>query len=268
MANDQPTGNSVVVDFPTKDEEHKRRIMVEARRLASLAPGEYLLWVGRSAETLDVPRTDIERLVRALISDKEKQARERKAEERPQEQRRERAAKQQRSDQQREERDRQRQQDRADQEALRRHREKEKEFTKLGKLPAAERDARFAELAKRFGEDLAALPEEFEAFAGGGVTLGDLLMPATPATWNVVPWDEPVDVALLLRELDGQIGKYIALNEHYRTAAVLWVSMNWLHNEIATHSPFLDVVSVDEGSEEAVCCFMRLSRPRHSVTTD
>jgi putative DNA primase/helicase len=50
------------------------------------------------------------------------------------------------------------------------------------------------------------------------------------------------------RPIDDQLGKYVVLNEHYRTAAVLWVPMDWVHNEIATHSPFLDVVSVDEGS--------------------
>jgi hypothetical protein len=238
----------VVVDFPTKSEEHARKILAEAQRLTNLAPNEWLIWIERSARSLDIPRADLEKLVQAIIRHKEKQAREQKAEERRQEQRREKVAKQQRSDQQREERERQRQQDRADREAQRKHREKEKEFTKLSKLPAAERDARFAALAKRFGEDPAVLREEFEAFAGGGVTLGDLLTPTTPATWNVVPWDEPIDAVLLLQELEDQIGKYIALNEHYRTAAVLWVPMDWVHNEIATHSPFLDVVSVDEGS--------------------
>jgi hypothetical protein len=29
---------------------------------------------------------------------------------------------------------------------------------------------------------------------------------------------------------------------------MLWIAMDWVHNEIAIHSTFLDVVSVDEGS--------------------
>jgi hypothetical protein len=245
MTNDR---DRVVVNFPTTGEEHAKRILAEAQRLANLTPGEWRLWIEGSAERLGISRADLEPLVKEIIGAKERQAHEQKAEERRQEQRREKVAKQQRSDQQREERERQRQQDRADQEAQRKHREKEKEFTKLSKLPAAERDARFAALAKRFGEDPAVLREEFEAFAGGGVTLGDLLTPTTPTTWNVVPWDEPGDVALLLQELTEQVGKYVVIAAHYLTAVVLWVLMDWIHNEIAAHSPILDLLSVDEGS--------------------
>ena len=47
-----------VLDFPRAEvttEESARRVMVEATRLAGLAPGEWRLWVGRSAERLRVP---------------------------------------------------------------------------------------------------------------------------------------------------------------------------------------------------------------------
>jgi hypothetical protein len=232
----------LVLDFPTRDEEHKRRIMVEARRLAALAPGEYLIWLGNSAETLRIARDDLKKLVEIILKHKEKQAREQKAEERRQERRHEKDAKQRRSDQQREEREQQRQQDRSDREAQRRHRDKEREFAKLVMLPTAEREPRLDALAKLLGEDLAVLREEFAAFTDGTP------LPAIPSTWHVTPWDEPVDAALLLQELDDQFIKYIAFNERYRTAAVLWTPMAWVHNEIATHSPILDIVSVDEGS--------------------
>ena len=195
------TGERVVVDFPTKNEEHARRILVEAQRLANLTPGEWLLWLDASALRLGVPPSDLAKLVKATIQDREKQAREQKAEERREEQR----AKQRRSDQQREERERQRQQDSADQEAQRKHRQKEKEFANLVKLPVEQREPRIDALAKVLGDDPAVLREEFAAFAGG-TPIGDLLPPpppATPSTWNVEPWDEPVDVAALLQELDG-----------------------------------------------------------------
>ena len=42
-----------VLDFPRVEgtsEENARRVMVEATRLARLAPGEWRLWIDRSAE--------------------------------------------------------------------------------------------------------------------------------------------------------------------------------------------------------------------------
>src|SRR6185503_19081423 len=58
-----------VLDFPRADvttEESARRVMVEATRLAGLAPGEWRLWVGRSAERLRVPRATLQDLIVAI----------------------------------------------------------------------------------------------------------------------------------------------------------------------------------------------------------
>jgi putative DNA primase/helicase len=102
------------------------------------------------------------------------------------------------------------------------------------------------------------LREEFEAF-GGRLTLGDLLLALatpTPATWNVVPWDKPVDVALLLQAISDKISKYAVLDEHYLTAIALWIPMDWVHNEIATHSPFLDIGSTDEGQGKTLVLWL------------
>src|ERR1700675_2816090 len=66
-----------VLDFPRVEdtsEENARRVMVEATRLASLAPGEWL-WIDRSAERLGIPRATLEDLIAAIIKDSEKKAR-------------------------------------------------------------------------------------------------------------------------------------------------------------------------------------------------
>jgi hypothetical protein len=57
-----PGSNEKVRDFPSVEvtpEESARRAMVEATRLASLAPGEWRLWVDRSAERLRIPRATL-----------------------------------------------------------------------------------------------------------------------------------------------------------------------------------------------------------------
>jgi hypothetical protein len=229
------------IEFPTNNEEHARQILVEARRLANLAPGEWRLWVDRGADGLGVPRADFRKLVEATVKNNEREASERKAEERRQEKRIEK--------QRTEERKRERDQQRIDKEAARTRKEKEKAFATLMRLPGDQHEARLVELARRLGEDPAALREEFEAFSGGGVTFGDLLIrPAAPATWNVVPSEEPVDVAALLQEVSGKISKFVVLARDRLLACVLWVTMSWIHEEVASHSPILDVFSVDEAS--------------------
>ena len=76
-----------VLDFPKAEitsEEKVRRAMAEAKRLASLAPGEWRLWIDRAAERLGVPRVTLEGLISAIIKDSERKAREDKAEARRQ----------------------------------------------------------------------------------------------------------------------------------------------------------------------------------------
>jgi hypothetical protein len=72
-----------VFDFPKAEitsEEKARRAMAEAKRLASLTPGEWRLWIDRTAERLGVPRAALEGLISATIKDSERKAREDKAE--------------------------------------------------------------------------------------------------------------------------------------------------------------------------------------------
>src|SRR5215472_5282447 len=124
--------DKVVVNFPTTGEEHARRIVAEAQRLANLTPGEWRLWINKSAERLGVSRADLEGLVKAIIESREKEARERAAEERRQEHRLER----QRAAAERDERNREREQLRIDKEAEHKRKEKQKAFAALLKLPS------------------------------------------------------------------------------------------------------------------------------------
>ena len=67
-----------VLDFPRVEvtsEENARRVMVEATRLARLAPGEWRLWIDRSAERLRIPRAILEDVIAAIIKNSEKKAR-------------------------------------------------------------------------------------------------------------------------------------------------------------------------------------------------
>jgi hypothetical protein len=116
------SGDEKVLDFPNAgitSEEKAMRAMGEAKRLASLTPGEWRLWIDRTAERLGVPRATLEGLISAIIKDRERKAREDKAEARRQEER-------VRREQERQQRERKRQQVEIDKKAERTRKEKEK----------------------------------------------------------------------------------------------------------------------------------------------
>ena len=172
-----------VLDFPNAEitsEEKARRAMAEAKRLASLTPGEWRLWIDRTAERLGVPRATLEGLISAIIKDRERKAREDKAEARRQEER-------VRREQQREQRERKREQERIDKKAERNRKEREKAFERLISLPSEQHEARLAELARRLDEDLAAVRNDFAAFVGMASEA------ASTNSWNVEPWPDPVE---------------------------------------------------------------------------
>ena len=108
-----------IVGFPKAEvspEEMVRRQRVEAERLARLSPGEWQLWIDNSAAQLGMPRATLEASVKAIIAQREKDERERKAEA----ERAEKAAMRQRREQ---------------------AKKKQQEFKVLAELPEREQEA-------------------------------------------------------------------------------------------------------------------------------
>ena len=129
------SGDEKVLDFPNAGitfEEKARRTMAEAKRLASLTPGEWRLWIDRTAERLGVPRATLEGLISAIIKDRERKARDDQAEARRQEER-------VRREQERQQRRRKREQGEIEKKAERSRKEKEKAFERLISLPSSMR---------------------------------------------------------------------------------------------------------------------------------
>jgi hypothetical protein len=222
-----------VLDFPKAEitsEEKARRAMAEARRLASLAPGEWRLWIDRAAERLGVPHATLEGLISAIIKDSEIKTREDKAEARRQEER-----------VRREQRERKREQQGIDKKAERKSKEKQKAFERLISLPSEQHETRLAELAKRFDEDVAAIRDDFTVFVGMESRA------ASTDPWNVEPWPDPVETRVLLQEISAKTSKYIVMRPEAVTATVLWTTMAWAQ-EGATHSPILAAISVEPDS--------------------
>jgi hypothetical protein len=272
----------VVVDFPaTAEEERAKRIMTEAKRLADLAPGEYKIWLDKSAERLDMPPADLEDLVKAQLKEKEKQAKERRADERRLEARvgRQRADSERRTERRtdseksraekeadRERREAEKEADRerrkAEKKAEKKQKEKAKRFGNIMRLPVARHEKELQRLAEQLGGDVAALREEFNEFLGVGA---EALIEKTK------PWPEPVDTATLLRECSDRICRYVVLlQELQQTAAVLWVAHTWLYDHgVPIYSPILAPTSAepDSGKTTLVAVAGRAA-PRFSLNIE
>ena len=131
-----PGSDKKVRDFPRVEgtpEESARRVMVEATRLASLAPGEWRLWIDRSAERLRIPRTILEDVIAAIIKDREKRARDAGTGAR----RHELAV---RREQERKQREQKREQERIDKRAEHKRKEREKAFESLISSPSEQQE--------------------------------------------------------------------------------------------------------------------------------
>jgi hypothetical protein len=147
-----------VLDFPRVEvtpEENARRVTVEATRLASLAPGEWRLWIDHSADRLRIPRATLQGLIVAIIKDSEKKARDAET-----------AARRQELAVRGEQERKQREQERIDRRAEQKRKEKEKAFESLISLPSEQQETRLGELAKRLDEDVAVIRDHFTAFVG------------------------------------------------------------------------------------------------------
>ena len=232
MSNDEK-----VLDFPRVEvtsEENVRRVMVEATRLASLAPGEWRLWIDRSAERLGVSRRTLQDLIAAIIKDSEKKAQDAETDAR----RQELAV---RREQERKQREQKRDQERIDKRAEYKRKEKEKAFERLISLPSEQLETGLAALAKRLDEDVAAIRDDFTAFVGMESRA------ASTDAWNIELWPEPIETQALLQKISAKISKYIVLRPEAVIASALWTMTAWAH-EGTTHSPILAAISVEPDS--------------------
>jgi len=238
--NEHPPKNGtaqVVVAFPDA-EERARRLRVEVERLARLPAVEWMFYLPDIAKKHGIEDTALKRMVEAVIKENEKKRRAEQAEQRRIEARVERK---QEREEERVRRDRKegaalsrKETERARKEAERIEREQEAKqvkreaiFAEIAELPKLTHEVRLKEAAKRLGEDLEILVEEFEVFLAARTIPEDLQ-----------PWDTPIAAAELLDAIETKFRRYVVASDAIVTASVLYVPFTYVV-EIATHAPKL-----------------------------
>jgi hypothetical protein len=66
--------------------------------------------------------------------------------------------------------------------------------------------------------------------------------------WHVEPWPEPVDGDSLIRDIINKVRKHVVMPHDHALAIALWAMLAWVHDEVATHSPILDITSAEPES--------------------
>jgi hypothetical protein len=96
--------------------------------------------------------------------------------------------------------------------------------------------------ARELGVPVAAIDAELEARCGEKAAV------PLHAHWIVERWPEPVDGDALLRDLISRIRWHVVGAPENALAIALWIVLAWVHDEVATHSPILNINSAEPES--------------------
>ena len=66
--------------------------------------------------------------------------------------------------------------------------------------------------------------------------------------WIVEPWPEVVEGDSLLRDIVKRIQRHVVISDDGALVIALWIMLSWVHDEIATHSPILNINSAEPES--------------------
>ena len=66
--------------------------------------------------------------------------------------------------------------------------------------------------------------------------------------WIVEPWPEPVEGGSLLRDIIKRIQRHVVISDDGVLGSALWLMLSWVHDEVATHSPILNINSAEPES--------------------
>jgi putative DNA primase/helicase len=117
-------------------------------------------------------------------------------------------------------------------------------LTALAKMPKGVAFGRERKrLAKELGVGREDIDAEIEARRVEAETIALL-----HGHWYVEPWPEPVDGDALIRDIIRKLRKHVVMSHGLALAVALWLILAWVHDDVATHSPILDVTSAEPGS--------------------
>lgn len=112
-------------------------------------------------------------------------------------------------------------------------------------------------LAKDFGVRSSDIDEEVKALREAA-TVAPLY-----GHWVTEPWPEPVDGGSLLRDIIRRFQRHVIITDDNALTIALWLMMSWVHDDIATHSPILNINSAEpESGKSAIMGLLSFLMPK------
>jgi hypothetical protein len=116
----------------------------------------------------------------------------------------------------------------------------------LAKIQGLEYDRQKKAAAKELGVSLGAIDSEVKA------RREDMQAAPLYGHWITEPWPEVCDGDSLIRDIINRIQRHVIIADDAVLASALWLMMAWLHNEIATNSPILNISSAEPESGKSL----------------
>jgi hypothetical protein len=127
----------------------------------------------------------------------------------------------------------------------------------LAKTQGLDYDRQKKVVAKELGVSIGALNTEVKARRED--------MKAAPlwGHWITPPWPEVCDGDSLLRDIIRRIKRHVIISDDNALAIALWIMMSWVHDEIAVHSPILNINSAEpESGKSTTIMLMAFLMPK------
>ena len=87
--------------------------------------------------------------------------------------------------------------------------------------------------------------------------------------WIVEPWSDVADGDALLRDIIKRIQRHVVITDDNALAVALWLMLAWVHDEVATHSPILNINSAEpESGKSTTMDLVAFLMPRCIASVD
>jgi hypothetical protein len=87
--------------------------------------------------------------------------------------------------------------------------------------------------------------------------------------WTVDPWPEVAEGDALLRDIIHRLRRHVIFSHDVALASALWLMFSWVHDDVATHSPILNINSAEpESGKSTLMSVISFLMPRCIASVD
>jgi Protein of unknown function (DUF3631) len=135
--------------------------------------------------------------------------------------------------------------------------------------PGIEFDRQRKKAAKDLGVNRSAIDDEIEVRRSNHGSNYEKEAAPLYGHWITDPWPEVVDGESLLRDIIKRILRHVIISDYHALVVALWIMLAWVHDEVAVHSPILNINSPEpESAKSTMLGLVAFLAPRCIASVD